>query len=255
MYNLIFKKIIIQKFIKAFLLSLLLFSFSTSISYSAKEEKKKEDRELEDVEVITSSEEIEKIKSKQKKILGIFNNPYANANPDCRKYDFYCKRTAPKVYVVETDPEKMLEFGVKENTQFKFFTGMFDFSDHKQSAVLVGMQHHNESLFRESFLGKITPITGGFVTGSNSLYFYTGGEAEYTFGRLKINPSFAPGLYRQSGGKDLGHVLEFKTEVKAAVEIGKNNFLGMSYNHISNASLGTKNPGANSYMFNFRKQF
>ena len=30
---------------------------------------------------------------------------------------------------------------------------------------------------------------------------------------------------------------------------------GMSYNHISNASLGTKNPGANSYMFNFLKQF
>ena len=31
--------------------------------------------------------------------------------------------------------------------------------------------------------------------------------------------------------------------------------LGISYNHISNASFGTKNPGANSYMFNFLKQF
>ena len=41
MYNLTFKKNIFQKFIKAFLLTLLLFSFSTSISYSAKEEKKK----------------------------------------------------------------------------------------------------------------------------------------------------------------------------------------------------------------------
>jgi len=30
---------------------------------------------------------------------------------------------------------------------------------------------------------------------------------------------------------------------------------GMSYNHISNASLGSKNPGANSYMFNFLKKF
>jgi len=29
----------------------------------------------------------------------------------------------------------------------------------------------------------------------------------------------------------------------------------MSYNHISNASLGDKNPGANSYMINFLKQF
>jgi len=31
--------------------------------------------------------------------------------------------------------------------------------------------------------------------------------------------------------------------------------LGLSYNHISNASLGDKNPGANSYMFNFIKNF
>ena len=31
--------------------------------------------------------------------------------------------------------------------------------------------------------------------------------------------------------------------------------MGMSYNHISNASFGEINPGANSYMFNFLKQF
>jgi len=30
---------------------------------------------------------------------------------------------------------------------------------------------------------------------------------------------------------------------------------GMSYNHISNARLSDKNPGANSYMINFLKQF
>ena len=38
-------------------------------------------------------------------------------------------------------------------------------------------------------------------------------------------------------------------------DLSKSTQLGMSYNHISNASLGTKNPGANSYMFNFLKQF
>ena len=141
------------------------------------------------------------------------------------------------------------------NMGLDFYTGEFDFSDDKQKALLVGIQHHNDSLFRESFLGKLTPITGGFLTGSNAMYIYTGAEAEYTIGKLKINPSFAPGIYHQNSGKDLGHLLEFKTEIKAGVEIGKNNFLGMSYNHISNASLGTKNPGANSYMFNFRKQF
>ena len=35
----------------------------------------------------------------------------------------------------------------------------------------------------------------------------------------------------------------------------KNSQLGFSYNHISNASLGDKNPGANSYSFNFLQRF
>ncbi len=220
-----------------------------------KVEEENKARELEGVQVVTSPEEIQKIKDKQKKILGIFNNPYANANPKCKKYDFRCKRIAPKVYVLETDPEKMLEFGVEENTQYKFFSGMFDFSDHKQRAITVGLEHQDENLFRKSFLGRISPITGGWYTANNSFYFYSGVQAEYDLGFASFTPSFAPGYYNQGDGKDLGHPLEFKTEVQLEVDILENSNLAFSYNHISNASLGTKNPGANSYMFNFLKNF
>ena len=38
-------------------------------------------------------------------------------------------------------------------------------------------------------------------------------------------------------------------------DLSETTHFGMSYNHISNASLGDKNPGANSYMFNFFKKF
>ena len=44
-------------------------------------------------------------------------------------------------------------------------------------------------------------------------------------------------------------------EIQIALDLSDTMQLGMSYNHISNASLGDKNPGANSYMFNFLKQF
>ena len=74
-------------------------------------------------------------------------------------------------------------------------------------------------------------------------------------GKLNIIPSFTPGLYGAGDGKDLGHVLEFKSEVQLSLDIFSNSELGFSYNHISNASLGDKNPGANSYMFNFLKTF
>ena len=74
-------------------------------------------------------------------------------------------------------------------------------------------------------------------------------------GPFKITPSFAPGYYNYGDGKDLGYPLEFKSEMQISLDLSKSTQLGMSYNHISNASLGTKNPGASSYMFNFLKQF
>ena len=136
-----------------------------------------------------------------------------------------------------------------------FFTGNFDFSDDKQSAILVGFQHQNENLNRDTFLGNVSPITGGFVTENSAAYIYTGIEWNVEMGSLTFTPSFAPGLYHEGDGKDLGHILEFKSEVQLTYAVSGNTNIGFSYNHVSNASLGDKNPGANSYMFNFLKTF
>ena len=140
-------------------------------------------------------------------------------------------------------------------TEVNFFAGMFDFSDTNAASGLLGLQHQNDELFRNSFLGKLSPITGGFLTEKNAFYLYTGAQAEYDLGFLTITPSFAPGYYQSGDGKDLGSVLEFKSEVQMSLNLSDSTEFGMSYNHISNASLGDKNPGANSYMINFLKQF
>ena len=142
-----------------------------------------------------------------------------------------------------------------KETQLNLFTGMFDFSDGKQKAGLIGLQHQNDELYRNSFLGKISPITGGFLTENSAVYLYTGAQAEYDMGLFTITPSFAPGYYSSGNGKDLGSPIEFKSEVQVSLNLSDSTFMGMSYNHISNASIGDKNPGANSYMFNFLKQF
>jgi len=156
----------------------------------------------------------------------------------------------------ESIAEDSLNETVSSNeTELNFFTGMFDFSDDKQSSGLLGLQHQNEELFRNSFLGKLSPISGGFLTEKSAFYLYSGVQAEYELGFLTITPSFAPGYYHYGNGKDLGSPLEFKSEVQVTFDLSNSTHLGMSYNHISNASLGTKNPGANSYMFNFLKQF
>ena len=147
------------------------------------------------------------------------------------------------------------EVELENNTELSFYTGMFDFSDDGKRSTLVGLQHQNENLNRDTFLGNLSPITGAMITADNATYFYTGVQAHYKIGSLNFTPSFTPGYYNEGNGKDLGHALEFKSEIQLSLELPKNSQFGLSYNHLSNASLGDKNPGANSYMFNFLKNF
>ena len=142
-----------------------------------------------------------------------------------------------------------------QNTELSFYTGMFDFSDDGKRSTLVGFEHQNEDLNRDTFLGNLSPISGALFTADNAGYIYTGVQAQYKIGALNFNPSFAPGLYHEGNGKDLGHIIEFKSELQISLDLSENSELGFSYNHLSNASLGDKNPGANSYMFNFFKNF
>jgi lipid A 3-O-deacylase len=152
---------------------------------------------------------------------------------------------------IQSEEKKISE----DKHEFNFYTGMFDFSDHGKKSQIFGFQHQNEELVKESFLGTLSPVTGALITADNATYFYTGVQAQYKVGAMNVTPSFTPGYYNSGNGKDLGHAVEFKSEVQLSLDLPKDSEFGFSYNHISNASLGTKNPGANSYMFNFLKKF
>ena len=148
-----------------------------------------------------------------------------------------------------------MAYSEESSSKFNVYSGMFDFSDAGKKSTLIGFQHQNENLNRDTFLGNLSPITGALLTSDSAAYIYTGVQAQYKLGKINFTPSFAPGLYSKGDGKDLGHILEFKSELQISVDFVSNSQLGFSYNHLSNASLGTKNPGANSYMFNFFKTF
>ena len=147
------------------------------------------------------------------------------------------------------------ELKPSDGHQFNFFSGVWDINnDFDKSSELFGIQHSNENLFRDTFLGKLSPISGFMMTADSDTYFYTGVQAEYKIGKLNLTPSFSPGLYSVSGGKDLGHPLEFKSELQISVDFFGSR-LGYSQSHLSNGDIGEKNPGADSYMFNFMKSF
>ena len=146
---------------------------------------------------------------------------------------------------------------LKNGHNYSIYTGIFDTIDKEgdDQTTLVGFEHRNINLYRDTFVGKFSPISGGFISGKNSVYLYTGIEAQYGIGPLKIKPSFAPGYYDKGNGKKLGSVLEFKSEIKFDIEIFNNTKIGYSQSHISNNDWGDINPGVNNSQFSFSKIF
>ena len=138
-----------------------------------------------------------------------------------------------------------------------FYTGQFDIIDKEgdDKTALFGVEHKNPNLFRDTFLGKFKPVTGAFITGKESAFFYTGIEAQYGLGPLKILPSFTPGYYEKGSGKDLGAAFEFKSEIKLGVDIFDSSKIGYSYSHISNNDWGKTNPGTDNQQITFSKNF
>ena len=146
---------------------------------------------------------------------------------------------------------------VKSDTEYSFYAGTFDLIDKEgdDKATLYGFEHNNPLLFRDTFVGRFSPITGGFVTDKSSIYLYTGIEADYNLGAITISPSFAPGYYEAGDGKNLGSALEFKSEVKIGIDLFKGTNLGYSYSHISNNDWGDTNPGTDNQSLTFSKKF
>ena len=145
----------------------------------------------------------------------------------------------------------------ERNTDLSFYTGTFDVIDEEgdDQTSLFGIEHKNPYLFRDTILGTFKPITGAFITGDSSVYFYTGIEGQYGVGPIKILPSFSPGYYEKGDGKDLGSVLEFKSEIKVGLDIFENSKLSYSYSHISNNDWGDINPGTDNQQITFSKDF
>ena len=146
---------------------------------------------------------------------------------------------------------------VKSETEYSFYAGTFDTIDKEgdDQATLYGLEHNNPVLFRDTFVGRFSPITGGFITDKNSIYLYTGVQAQYEIGLLNITPSIAPGYYDAGNGKDLGMALEFKSEIKMSFDIFQDSKIGYSYSHISNNDWGDRNPGTDNQQITFSKNF
>lgn len=96
------------------------------------------------------------------------------------------------------------------------------------------------------------PLLGIMATIKGSTYLYGGINFDLLVcDQFVIAPGFAAGWYRAGQGKNLGYPLEFRSGVEAAWIFSDGRRLGAHFYHLSNASLGHRNPGEESLVLFF----
>jgi hypothetical protein len=91
------------------------------------------------------------------------------------------------------------------------------------------------------------PFLGVMATLKGAVYAYGGIALDLVIlDKVIFSPNFAAGYYNQGGGRDLGYPLEFRSGIDVGWKFKNLNRLGVNFCHISNASLGHRNPGVES---------
>lgn len=93
------------------------------------------------------------------------------------------------------------------------------------------------------------PYGGLFVSTDGAVYGHGGFRVDIFFGnRFVLSPSTAVGLFGKGSGKDLGSALEFRSGVELAYRLDDRSRIGVGLFHLSNASIGNRNPGEESLL-------
>jgi lipid A 3-O-deacylase len=128
--------------------------------------------------------------------------------------------------------------------------GAFDVFD-DQTAAEARLEYRSDKKF---WIFK--PFSGFMITDDQALYGYLGVLVDVYFGnRWVVTPSFAPGAWKQGDGKDLGHWIEFRSQLEVAYRFDDRSRVAMSISHMSNASIDENNQGEESVMLTYAVPF
>ena len=116
--------------------------------------------------------------------------------------------------------------------------GHFDFFDDVESTSFNLEYRSNYKLW---FL---KPFGGLMVNTDKAVYGYGGLLVDIYFGkRWVLTGNTAIGAYSHGDSKELGSVLEFRSGLEFAFRFDNRARLGVGIHHLSNAGIGSQNPG------------
>ena len=133
-----------------------------------------------------------------------------------------------------------------------FGVGSYDWNRQKEQGAEFRLEYRSSAKFWH-----FKPFAAVAATSTGQGFLGAGVLIDVFLGRrFVLTPSFAPHLYAGGNSKlDLGHTLEFRSQIEAAYRFDDRSRLGIAVSHYSNASLGDINPGTESAMLYYSVPF
>ena len=91
----------------------------------------------------------------------------------------------------------------------------------------------------------LRPWVGLEMTSDLAIYGAGGLLVDIPIGPVVVTPSAGLGLYGNGNGKDMGSILQFRTQLELGYRFENASRVSLAYSHISNADIAETNPGAN----------
>jgi lipid A 3-O-deacylase len=122
-----------------------------------------------------------------------------------------------------------------------FAVGSYDF-DGSRSATDFRVDYEYDT---SVIVDHLKPWLGVQATTDGSLWLGGGVLYDWQFAdSWHLKPGLGVGYYsRGSSDLDLGHPVEFRSQLEIAKDINAQNSLGLAVSHLSNADLDDRNPG------------
>lgn len=135
------------------------------------------------------------------------------------------------------------------------YSGYFDITQDDNAAVQFGAEYRFAPYYYT-----LRPAVGFNVSTDGSLYGYGGVFWDLDLAMIGMDnwwftPNFVAGLYHSGDGKSLGGAVEFRSGLELSYMFPNQHRLGVAFNHISNASIYDRNPGAETLMINYHLPF
>lgn len=139
----------------------------------------------------------------------------------------------------------------EQSSAIAISVGQFDAFDDAFSQV--GIEYRAAPL---KSMYDLIPTVGVATNSDDSYWGYGGIRYDYYYNRnWVLIPHFAAALYEDNGGKDLGSTFQFRSGLEVAYKLSENSYLGVGYNHLSNAGLGDDNPSTDSLVISYSFAF